>query len=124
MKSTIAFLLAVLACSPETPPGAAAMTAASRVSGAAPLSVFFDAVDAAAPPWKSGVIQPDDGDTSSSEYAWDFGDPKSGTWSNSGRSRNVAFGPVAAHVYQNPGLYTAALTVTDRGGKRRVFNQK
>src|SRR5688572_1431923 len=124
MKLGIAVLSCVLACSPETPPGTAAMTAAHRVSGAAPLTVFFDAVDTAAPAWRSGVVQPDDGDTSSSEYVWDFGDPKSGAWANSGRSRNVAFGPVAAHVYQNPGVYTVALTVTDRGGKRRAFSQK
>ncbi|HEX7897925.1 MAG TPA: PKD domain-containing protein [Planctomycetota bacterium] len=124
MKLVIGILAGVLACSGETPPGTAAMTSASRVSGAAPLTVFFDAVDTADPAWRSGVIQPDDGDTSSSEYAWDFGDPKSGAWANSGRPRNVAFGPVAAHVFQAPGLYTVALTVTDRGGKRRAFNQK
>ncbi len=123
MKPTIALLFAAIACS-ETPPKAAAMTSASRVSGAAPLTVFFDAVDAAFPLWKSGVVQPDDGDTSSSEYAWDFGDPKSGTWANSGRARNVAFGPVAAHVFANPGVYDVTLTVTDRGGKRRSFSQK
>ena len=126
MRFTIAFLSAATAvfAGPGVPPGTAAMTAASRVSGAAPLAVFFDAVDTAAPPWKSGVIQADDGDTSSSEYVWDFGDPKSGTWPNSGRSRNAATGPVTAHVYQTPGVYTVGLAVTDRGGKRRNFSQK
>jgi formylglycine-generating enzyme required for sulfatase activity len=36
----------------------AAMTAATRTSGVAPLAVFFDAVDTAAPAWSSGVVQP------------------------------------------------------------------
>ncbi|HUW84930.1 MAG TPA: PKD domain-containing protein, partial [Phycisphaerae bacterium] len=90
---------------------AGAMTTASRTSGIAPLAVFFDAVDPA-----SGVIQPADGDYASLGYAWDFGDPDAGTWSTNGNSRNTAMGYVAAHVYEQPGTYTATLTVTDTQG--------
>lgn len=121
MRMWIALLAAL---GPSAVQSTSPMTAAHRVSGAAPLSVFFDAVDAAAPAHASGVVQPDDGDTSAAEYAWDFGDPKSGVWPHSGRPRNEAFGPVTAHVYQAPGLYTATLKVTDRAGKRRVYAQK
>ncbi|HYE97509.1 MAG TPA: PKD domain-containing protein, partial [Planctomycetota bacterium] len=125
MKSMIAFVavLAGVACGVDSASNLP-MSAASRVSGAAPLSVFFDAVDTSAPPWKSGVIQPEDGDPSSCDYVWSFGDPKSGAWPNSGRSRDEAFGPVAAHVYQTPGVYTVTLKVTDKAGKRKVFSQK
>ncbi|HUW84794.1 MAG TPA: PKD domain-containing protein, partial [Phycisphaerae bacterium] len=87
------------------------MTKASRTSGIAPLAVFFDAVDPA-----SGVLQPTDGDYASLGYAWDFGDPDAGTWSTNGNSRNTAMGYVAAHVYEQPGTYTATLTVTDTQG--------
>jgi hypothetical protein len=88
------------------------------------MTVFFDALDGEAPPHKSGVIQPEDGDASAVDYAWDFGDPKSGAWPHSGRSRNEAYGAVAAHVYQTPGVYTVTLKVTDKSGKRKVFGQK
>lgn len=119
MKTALAILALLAGVDTPSP-----MTAANRVSGAAPLTLFFDAIDASDPAHKSGVIQPDDGDPSSMDYAWSFGDPKSGAWPNSGRSRDEAFGPVAAHVYEAPGVYTVTLKVTDRAGKRRVFAQK
>jgi len=89
---------------------------ASRLSGVAPLAVFFDAT----------------GTTSTSpattrpfhdlEYRWDFGDPAgspiSGTTWSSGSgagvsSRNLATGPVTAHVFETPGTYTIGLSVFD-----------
>jgi PKD repeat protein len=69
---------------------------ASRTSGVAPLAVYFD----------SGA----DGEAFlSGEYRWDFGDPASGTWALSGRSKNTETGPIAGHVYEQPGTYTASL---------------
>jgi PKD repeat protein len=53
-------------------------------------------------------------------YEWDFGDPQSGNWATDGRSRNKAFGGVAAHVYERPGTYTVALTVTDTNGAKQT----
>lgn len=51
------------------------------------------------------------------EYTWNFGDPASGTWSYGARpgvnSKNVARGPIAAHVFEAPGTYTITLTATD-----------
>lgn len=43
-------------------------------------------------------------------YAWDFGEPASG--SNS----NTASGPAATHVYRNAGSFTLTLQLTDNGG--------
>lgn len=96
------------------------MTAANRTSGMAPLLVFFDAVDTTdtgpdAPfTWSSGVAQP--ADLEGATYSWDFGDPASGNWGTTGRSKNTATGYTAAHVYETPGTYVVRLTVTDTTG--------
>lgn len=53
-------------------------------------------------------------------YSWDFGDATaaSQTWSNGTRAgiatRNVAYGPVAGHVFENAGSYTVTLTARFR----------
>ena len=96
---------------------------ASRYSGVAPLSVFFDA---------SGTIS-----TVSTtpfhelEYKWEFGEnqgalgalPGGANWTNGSTkdNRNVATGPVAAHVFETPGVYTVKLTAKD--GTNTVENQ-
>jgi len=88
---------------------------ASRLSGVAPLAVFFDASGTTA----SATAFP----FHDLAYQWDFGDragsPVSGTtWpsrngSASGYSRNLAMGPVASHVFEVPGVYTVSLSVFD-----------
>ena len=108
------------------PAGSSWMTTANRTSGVAPLAVFFDAVDTVpgtkwTRTWSSGVFQP--ADIIGSHYEWDFGDPGSGTWSQTGKSRNGAIGFTAAHVYEAPGTYTATLTVTDQTGTVRTYAQ-
>ena len=103
------------------------MTTANRDRGLAPLAVFFDAVDTApsgalAPfTWTSGVYQP--ADLLGTVHVWDFGDPGSGTWKQTGNSRNTATGFTAAHVYEAPGTYTATLKVTDASGTTRTYAQ-
>jgi PKD repeat protein len=77
-------------------PPVADASATTPQSGAAPLAVSFDS---------AGSSDADGGIVS---YAWDFGDPTSGT--------NTASGATAAHTYATPGTYTATLTVTDGGG--------
>ncbi|MBU1424385.1 MAG: PKD domain-containing protein [Gammaproteobacteria bacterium] len=103
------------ACSSSGATGAIELSnVASRLSGIAPLSIFFDATGTTA----TATAQP----FHELEYRWDFGDekgsPVSGTTWNTGSrantsSRNLATGPVAAHVFETPGTYTVALTVTD-----------
>lgn len=97
-------------------------TVPSRFAGVAPLAVFFDATGATA----TATTRP----FHDIEYRWDFGDkdgagalnkspPLTGatTWANGSRSgvskRNEATGPVAAHVFETPGIYIVNLTVTD-----------
>jgi hypothetical protein len=99
------------------------MTTASRTSGVAPLAVFFDAVDTSSPAWTSLVVQPADGDYASLSYGWDFGDPGSGTWSTTGKSKNESTGHLVAYVYENPGNYHVTLTVTDASGQTHQYSQ-
>ncbi len=78
---------------------------ASRTSGVAPLSVFFDA---------SSTTGLTDGDFLQAHFSWDFGDT-AGTWSHSGRPMNEASGFVVSHVFENPGTYTVTVSVMDTG---------
>lgn len=86
----------------------------SRFIGVAPLSVFFDAADTTA----TSTARP----FHDLEYRWDFGDPDGSPvngkyWKNGSKPgasrRNMATGPLAAHVFEVPGVYTVALSATD-----------
>jgi len=99
-----------------------------RLTGVAPLSVFFDATNTTATATRRPFHD--------LEYRWDFGDkigsilnlspPLVGrsTWNTGSRagysSRNSATGPVAAHVFETPGTYTVTLDITD--GTNTVSN--
>jgi PKD repeat protein len=69
-----------------------AVASATPNSGYAPLSVSFNSAGSSDP------------DGSIASYSWAFGDGGTGT------------GATASHTYQNPGGYTAVLTVTDNQG--------
>lgn len=85
----------------------------SRISGIAPLSVFFDAsaTTATATPRPFHDL----------EYRWNFGDPAGGAvWAYgssagiaSNNSKNAARGPMASHVFESPGTYSVCLSVSD-----------
>ena len=85
--------------------------AASRITGVAPLAVFFDASATIA----TSTTRPfhDLG------FSWNFGEstgPGIAAWGVGARptgSRNVATGPMAAHVYEAPGTYTVCVSITD-----------
>jgi len=110
----------IAGCTPTTTGTAGAITLPSmltvpgRVSGVAPLAVHFNAVGTTA----TATARP----FHELEYRWSFGDASSGNWGDrstgssgtgANTSRNVARGPVAAHVYETPGTYVLNLTVTD-----------
>ena len=80
----------------------------SRTSGVAPLAVNFDATGTTS----SATDKP----FRELDYSWNFGDSGSGTWAESGKSRNIAKGGVSAHVFDNPGTYNVSLTVKDSMG--------
>jgi len=94
------------------------MQAAQRTSGVAPLGVVFDATDSS-----SGVIQPTDGDYAGMHYEWDFGDTGAGSYLATGVSRNEGKGRVAAHVYEERGIYEVILRVTDAEGSVHQYRQ-
>lgn len=83
---------------------------ATRTVGVAPLAVFFDASTPYIVAGKAGSEFHD------YTFAWDFGDEDAGAWSVSGRSKNSAAGPEAAHVFDTPGSYTVTLSVTNQSG--------
>ena len=82
----------------------------SRITGVAPLSVFFDA---SATSDNSATSRP----FHDLEYRWSFGDASAGNWANGAQpginSKNSATGPVASHVFETPGTYVVALTALD-----------
>jgi len=83
---------------------------ASRVSGVAPLAVFFDAATSTT---AEAVERP----FHELAYCWDFGDPESGEFATSGLPRNHAKGPLAAHVFERPGTYTVTVDARDPEGR-------
>ncbi len=85
----------------------------SRISGVAPLAVFFDtASSTSASTTDTGVTTRPFHDL---DYAWNYGDTNAGLWTygTASSSKNIAYGPEAAHVFETPGTYTVTMTVKD-----------
>lgn len=98
---------------PPPPPPSGNITVslvASRLSGPAPLAVHFSAV---------GTTTTIAGVSNAFRqilYTFDYGDPGAGTWPISGGSKNSDVGgPLAAHVFDQPGTYVVRCTGS-RGG--------
>jgi hypothetical protein len=77
------------------------------ISGVAPLAVFFDASSTTA-----GLAARPFHDL---EFRWHFGEAALPNWTygRPGANKNVAMGPLAAHVFETPGTYNVCVTVTD-----------
>src|SRR5262245_26896303 len=114
--------VSVSAAPPPPPPSAgcnigstsaiAVSAAPTRVSGIAPLAVFFDASGTTAAATNRPFHE--------LEYRWNFGDPAGGAeWGQgsaagtSANGKNSATGPLAAHVFESAGTYNVCVTVTD-----------
>ena len=74
---------------------------ASRLSGVAPLAVFFD-----------GIGQLQWSEIEDNEFVWDFGPGTENDASSSGR---YFTGYMAAHVFETPGQYNVILTLKKDG---------
>jgi hypothetical protein len=82
---------------------------ASRLSGPAPLAVLFDASGTTDPGTEFPFHQ--------LRYDFQFGDAKAGKWAVSGLDKNEqSGGPLAAHVFDTPGVYTVKLVVRRPNG--------
>lgn len=83
---------------------------ASRTSGVAPLYVHFYADD---------MVIASDGNATEPfhdyEGYWLFDDSGAGDWVD-GKSKNVAYGGVTAHVFDSSGTYTVSCTVRNSSG--------
>lgn len=83
---------------------------ATRTTGPAPFAVGFDAVD----------TTHEDGNIDTFRqlgYYFDYDDETSGTWAETGASKNVDFGgPIGYHVYETPGTYKVLMRVRDAEG--------
>ena len=82
----------------------------SRVAGVAPLAVFFEARVANAAGFDNPKVE--------LFYQWSYGDPDSGQWLQTERSKDLGTGALGFHVFERPGNYTVQLTVTGTGVSR------
>lgn len=80
---------------------------ASRTTGVAPLAISFDALGTTASTLTSLPFH-------EIQYTWNFGDSAGGAkWVYGAKAgvanKNSAYGPVAAHIFETPGIYTVSL---------------
>jgi PKD repeat protein len=111
----VGFVVLLFAAGAEAAPNA--RFTARKIQGStcvAPCAVHFDAIG-------EGANETTDPAFSrpfhSLFFQWDFGDPNSGTWANTGASKNRAIGGMAGHTYETPGNYTVTLRVTNPAGE-------
>lgn len=88
-----------------------AVLKATRLSGPAPLAVLFDASCTLALDATSHTFH-------HVRYAFDFGDERGEKWPISGLSKNLQNGgPLAAHVFDQPGTYQVRVRARDKQGR-------
>lgn len=81
----------------------------SRVSGVAPLLVFFET--------EGTTAEATDRPFHELSYCWSFGDENAGTFQATGLDKNQAKGPVAGHVFESPGTYAVTVSARDATGR-------
>lgn len=81
----------------------------NRLNGTAPLAVLFDATGSLS---GEGPVSPGP----DAEYAWNFGDPGSGTWDLNQNLKNEDTGIIAAHLFETPGKFSVTLNISDQAG--------
>jgi len=91
----------------------------SRTSGTAPLYVFFDGTTDAGTNHSDGDLV----EFRDLLCEWNFDDSDSGTWTNTGASKNEATGCIAAHVYETAGTYNPTLRIRDEAGNEQTVSR-
>jgi len=109
-QSTTVSVTTSSACSTTGATGAITLSIVpSRLTGVAPLSVFFDASGTTATTTTTPFHD--------LQYRWDFGDTGAGTWAFGARpgasNKNLETGAIAVHVFESPGVYTVNLIASD-----------
>lgn len=80
----------------------------TRTSGVAPLAVYFDA--------KGTTCSGGCDSFHDLHYVWDFDDDPEAVWAITGKPKNIAYGPISAHVFDAAGTYTVSVTITSASG--------
>ncbi|MGD2167371.1 MAG: PKD domain-containing protein [Gammaproteobacteria bacterium] len=107
--SAVGFAAVLFAMASQASP--VADVEASTLSGPAPLPVFFDA---------TGTTDTDSAVDTFRElgYRFEFDDSSAGDWAYSGLPKNEQIGgPLAAHVFENPGVYVVRMTAMNQAGE-------
>lgn len=104
------YLIAIFLLSPPAICFATEAITTTRTSGVAPLAVVFSS-DTATVASTSGSRP-----FHTYQYHWDFDETTGETWSNSGKSKDEDYGPIAAHLFETAGTHTVTLTVSDENG--------
>lgn len=86
----------------------------NQTIGLAPLAIQLDASSTTS----STTAQP----FHYLHYTWDFGDCTGDLWTTSNKSKNTATGPIAGHLYTQPGNYTVTLKVKDSTGEESTIS--
>ena len=112
----LALVAAVLFCADAAVAEITLVATASRATSdvtidAAPVAIFFDATGTTCES-EDGCLDANWNAFRVLDYRWTFGDDSTAVWQYSGQPKDVAIGPIAMHVYENPGTYTVTLTVT------------
>lgn len=92
---------------PPVPAGLVPSMVLARSAGVAPLYVHFDASATTS----AATSRP----FHEVYYRWDFGDGSAASWTEGAalHSKNAAYGPIAGHIYETAGSFTATLYATD-----------
>jgi hypothetical protein len=95
---------------------------ANRLTGIAPLAVSFNSIGTSADASLTALPFHE------LSYKWEFSDTSdTPEWvygpTTANRKKNVAYGPVAGHVFEKPGTWTVTLTAMS-SGSTRVTEQK
>lgn len=108
---TLVCLWAVPTSATITSNSSASRCEATEDSCPAPLAIFFEAEGATCADDDCDDAEFDNESFHKLSYKWTFGDEKGETWIASGQNKNIEYGPLAAHVFDDSGTYSVTLEI-------------